>query len=61
MNKESILYISTLQCISDACSETDIRVETIHSELSRLAASYLLTKLLSQKEVLHISSTGRVV
>ena len=35
MNKESFLYISNLEYISDACSETDIRVETIHSELSR--------------------------
>ena len=35
INKESVIYISILQCISDACSETGIRVETIHSELSR--------------------------
>ena len=35
MNKESVLYISILECISDACLEIDVRVETIHSELSR--------------------------
>ena len=34
MNKESVL-ISSLEYISDACSAIDIRVETIHSELSR--------------------------
>ena len=34
-NKESVLYISILEYISDAGSETDIKVETIHSELSR--------------------------
>ena len=28
MNKESVLYISILEYISDACSELDIRVET---------------------------------
>ena len=34
MNKESVL-ISILEYISDACSAIDIRVETIHWELSR--------------------------
>ena len=35
MNKESILYISILENISDACPEIDIdiRVETIHSTM----------------------------
>ena len=35
INKESVLYISVLEFMSDACSEIDIRVETIHGELSR--------------------------
>ena len=35
MNKESVLYTSILEYICDACLEVDIRVETIHSELSR--------------------------
>ena len=37
MNKESVLYISMLEYISDACSETKVivRVQNIHSELSR--------------------------
>ena len=34
INKESVLYTSILEYICDACSEVDIRVETIHSELS---------------------------
>ena len=35
MKKESVLYISILDYISDECSEIDIGIETIHSELSR--------------------------
>ena len=37
MNKESVLYISTLEYISDACSDINIhiRVETIHSTSSQ--------------------------
>ena len=35
MNKESVLYISILEYMSDGCSEIDIRVETIRSQLSR--------------------------
>ena len=39
MNKESVLYISIMEYISDAWSDmkmnTDIRVETIHSTSSQ--------------------------
>ena len=34
MNKESVHYSSILEYISDACSEIDFGVETIHSELN---------------------------
>ena len=35
MNKQPVLNISILECISDACSEIDIRFETIRCGLSR--------------------------
>ena len=35
MNKEFVLYISIMEFMSDECSEIDVRVETIHSELNR--------------------------
>lgn len=55
MTKESVSYISMLEYVSDACSETNINltVETIHSELSRysiISAIHLLTKFLSLLE-----------
>ena len=35
MNKEFVLYSSIMEFMSDACSEIDVTVETIRSELSR--------------------------
>ena len=32
MNKESVLFLLILKHMSDACSEIDVRVETIRSE-----------------------------
>ena len=34
MSKEFVLFILILKHMSDACSEIDVRGETIHSELS---------------------------
>ena len=52
MNKESVLYNSALEYTSDMCSEADIRIESIHSELSRYGNIKTFQCLLTFNKVL---------
>ena len=52
MNKESVLYNSALEYTSDMCSEVDIRIEIIHSELSRYSNIKAFQCLLTFNKVL---------